>query len=234
MNIFEKFFSNSAENNKLNFKTTKSERDVFCEEIIETSAPSSGFYLLLTLSILIISVGLTKNNTILLIGGMLVAPLLSPILSIALSLTIFNLKVFKRSVRVFFISSLVSIIFAFIIGKIMNFSLEEIELLTLMDPGSVSSFIIPIAAGMAASFSWIKKNLTGSLPGVAITVTILPPLALMGLSLVTPNFEIFLKSLSIYLLNVVGIIIGGLIILLFMGFESSSTKKVIEEIKKDG
>jgi uncharacterized membrane protein len=45
----------------------------------------------------------------------------------------------------------------------------------------IYSWLIPIAAGAAASFTWAKKDLSSSLPGVAVTVTLLPPLAAMGL-----------------------------------------------------
>jgi len=212
--------------------TTKEERDEMCESVINSSAPRAGFYLLLILSTFIVTVGLLKNSILLIIGGMLVAPLLSPILSISLSLTIINLKVFLRSIRVFLVSALGSLLLSFLLGLIIDFSLLEIELIRFMRATDLTFFLIPIAAGAAASFTWAKKELNSSLPGVAITVTLLPPLTIMGLALAGENFLIFREALNVYLLNVSGVIIGSLIIFSLMGFYKSA-KKIIEEVERE-
>jgi len=93
-----------------------------------------------------------------------------------------------------------------------------------------TAFFIPIAAGAAGSFTWVKKDLNSSLPGVAITVALLPPLTVMGLALSVQNFIVFQEALHVYFLNVLGIIIGSWIIFMVMGFYKS-TKKIVEEIK---
>lgn len=219
-------------NHKNSLSANKNERDELCEAIINSSSPKMGFYLLLVLSTFIVTMGLLKNSLILTIGGMLVAPLLSPILSISLSLTIINLKVFIRSIRVFITSALASLLISYAIGLIADFSLFQIELIELMRITDLTAFLIPIAAGAAASFTWAKKELNSSLPGVAITVTLLPPLTVMGLSLAAKNLLIFQEALIIYFLNVVGIIIGSLIIFILMGFNRSS-KKIIQQVKQE-
>ncbi len=211
---------------------SKLERDELSENIIRSSALKGGFYLLIILSTFIVTVGLLKNNIILTIGGMLVAPLLSPILSISLSMTIINLKIFLRSIRIFIITTLVSVFVSYTLGLIANFSLTDINLIDLMRAGGITAFLIPVAAGIAASFTWAKKELSSSLPGVAITVTLLPPLTVMGLSLAVQNFLVFKESLNIYLINVAGIILGSLIIFLIMGFRKSE-KKIIAQVKEE-
>jgi uncharacterized membrane protein len=95
-----------------------------------------------------------------------------------------------------------------------------------------ATLLIPIAAGAAASFTWAKKDLISSLSGVAVTVTLLPPLAAMGLALSVGEELIFKDALAVYGLNVLGIIIGSLTIFLLLGFYKSA-KKVIQEVKKE-
>jgi len=226
-NLKNLIFSNNHSNS---LEASKNERDELCKTIIDSSSLKAGFYLLIVLSTFIVTIGLLKNNIILTIGGMLVAPLLSPILSISLSLTIFNLKVFFRSIRIFIVSALVSLIVSYILGLIANFSLDQISLIEIMKAVDYTAFLIPIAAGAAGSFTWVKKDLNSSLPGVAITVTLLPPLTVMGLALSVQNFIIFQEALHVYLLNVLGIVIGSWIIFMAMGFYKS-TKKIVEEIK---
>lgn len=230
MNVLNTFIRRKKNSQTYSFTATREERDELCTTIINSSSLRSGFYLLLILSTFIVSVGLIKNNLILIIGGMLVAPLLSPILSISLSLAIVNLKTFFRSILVFLISALASLLTALFIGLIAELNLTDIELLSLMANFDAATLLIPLAAGAAASFTWVKKDLSGALPGVAITVTLMPPLAVMGLALAQKAFLVFQDALLIYLLNVAGIILGSLIIFLFMGFYQSS-KTVIKQVE---
>ncbi|MBN2854476.1 TIGR00341 family protein [Patescibacteria group bacterium] len=212
------------------FSATKEERDELCQTIITTSSPQPGFYFLLAISTIIVAVGLIKSNLILLIGGMLVAPLLSPILSLSLAILILDLKVFFRSIIIFILSALASLLVATIIGLTSDFNLAELNYLLLMEDVGLFTMLIPMAAGAAASFTWAKKNLSGALPGVAVTVTLLPPLAAMGLALAGQNYEIFMTALGVYALNVLGIIVGSLFIFLIMGFYHSE-KTIVKQVE---
>jgi len=229
MNILQKIVGFKTESQTYSLSATKDERNNLCTEIISSSSPRIGFYLLLILSTLIVVSGLLKDSIVLVIGGMLVAPLLSPILSISLAITIFKGKVFLRSILVFIISALASLLTSMIIGLIADFDLATMELVEMMHIFDAATILVPIAAGAAASFTWAKKDLNSSLSGVAVTVTLLPPLAVMGLALAQQNLIIFQDSLNLYFLNVSGIIIGSLIIFLLMGFYKSG-KKVVEQV----
>lgn len=212
------------------FSATKEERDELCQTIITSSSPQPGFYFLLAISTIIVAVGLIKSNLILIIGGMLVAPLLSPILSLSLAILILDFKVFGRSIIVFILSALASLFVASIIGLISDFNLTELNYLILMEDIGLVTMLIPMAAGAAASFTWAKKNLSGALAGVAVTVTLLPPLAVMGLALAIKNYEIFMTALGVYGLNVLGIVVGSLFIFLIMGFYKAE-KTIVRQIE---
>ncbi len=228
MNLFKKNINNS--NKDYSFSTSKEERDDFCANIINSSSPQPGFYFLLAVAAFIVAVGIIRDSLVLLIGGMLVAPLLSPLLAISLSLSILNVRVFIRSILIFIISALVSLIVAIFIGAISDFDLYNLEILDKINVFGPATLLVPLAAGAAASFAWSKKNLSGALPGAAVTVTLLPPLVIMGLALAVEDMSIFTDSLYVYLLNVGGIIIGGLIIFAFMGFHRSR-KVVLKQVE---
>lgn len=214
------------------FSATKAERDQLCETIINTSSLKPGFFLLLVLSTFIVTVGLLKNSLVLIIGGMMVAPLLSPILSLSLAITILDWRVFLRSVKTFLVSLVISLAVSYALGLISNFSLHQVEMVGLMQTVDLSALLIPIAAGIAASFTWAKKELSGSLPGVAVTVTLLPPLTIMGLALAVSDNIVFQAALRIYALNVSGIIIGSLTVFMLMGFYKSA-KKLVSAVKQE-
>ncbi len=130
--MFNLFKRRSNSNQVNSFSANQSERDELCKTIINSSSLKAGFYLLLVLSSFIVTVGLLKNSIILTIGGMLVAPLLSPILSISLSITITNFKVFWRSIKIFVISAFISLLVSYCLGLIVKFSIFKIDLISSM------------------------------------------------------------------------------------------------------
>ena len=84
---------------KIRNNNTESKK-TFISNIINSSAPNIDFYLMVIFSTIITTLGLISNNTPLIIAGMIVAPLLSPILAISLGLTILNFKIIWRSIKI--------------------------------------------------------------------------------------------------------------------------------------
>lgn len=230
MNLKNFFKINKNPNHDYSFTASKEERDTLCETIITTSSAQPGFYFLLIVATLIVTVGIIKNNLILVIGGMLVAPLLSPILSLSLSILILDLKVLWRSLLVFVLSLATSLLVSILIALFNEFDLNNLEFLKNIREIDIYSVLVPVFAGAAASFAWAKKNLNGSLPGVAVTVTLLPPLAAMGLAISQNNYDVLITSIGVYSLNVLGIITGSLLVFLIMGFHKSK-KTIVKQVE---
>ncbi len=216
------------------FKVTQTVRHDFVSKVIDSSAPSVEFYFLVVISTLIVTFGLASNNIILVIGGMLVTPLLFPILAISLGVVTNEKKLLFRSIKIFLFSILLALVIAFIVGFLMKVYVYRIDLITLMRP-SFFSFIVAITAGVAASYSWAKPNLNNILPGTAITVTLIPPLTALGLVLGEQSWFLFFRVLEFFILNVFGIIVGSLLVFLLMDFykaKSKASKEIKLEAKK--
>ena len=71
--------------------------EVLDEERIANSLPSFGFFVLLITSTIIATFGLIANNTAVVIGAMIVAPLMNPILSMAYGISIASSLLIRRS-----------------------------------------------------------------------------------------------------------------------------------------
>ena len=213
------------------FKVSQADRHKFCTHIIDSSAPRMDFYFLVILSTLIVALGLLADNVILVIGGMLVTPLLSPILVVALGIVINDHKVIMRSIRIL----LTSFIFAFFVSLILGFfssvELREISLIKIMQP-SLFAFFIAVVAGLAASYTWAKPGLNETLPGIAITVTLIPPLTAIGLAIADLEWHIFSNVFKVLLLNIFGIIVASLIIFSLMEFYKAK-RKIVEEVEEE-
>ncbi|MCD4694049.1 DUF389 domain-containing protein [bacterium] len=215
------------QNNILKIK--QADRNKFCTYIVESSAPRGDFYFLVGLSSLIVALGLMANNIILVIGGMVVAPILSPILALALGVVINDAKVIIRSLKIFSVSFILVFILTIIVGLFSSGNIKEMELIKMMQP-SLFNFFVSLVAGLAASYTWAKPNLDSTLPGIAITVTLIPPMTAVGLAVSHMEWAMSGDALKTFLLNILGITASSLIIFSLMDFYKAKSK-LVEEIK---
>ena len=213
------------------FKISQADRHKFCEHIIDTSTPNGEFSFLVILSTLIVALGLIKDYIILVIGGMLVTPLLSPILAISLGIIIQDWRVIIRSIKIFLTAFILAFVVAYSVGTLADFDIEKIQLIKIMQP-TLYSFLVALVAGIAASYAWAKPNLMSTLPGVAITVTLIPPLTAIGLSLASGNLLVFKTVLGTLILNVLGIILASIIVFSLMHFHKAK-RKLVAEVKEE-
>ncbi len=213
------------------FKISQACRNKFCSNIIDSSAPTADFYFLVILSTLIVALGLLADSVILVIGGMLVTPLLSPILAISLGIVINDHKVIVRSVRIFLSSLLFAFIITFIVGLISATPVSQLLLIKIMQP-SLFTLLIAFIAGIAASYTWVKPELNETLPGIAVTVTLIPPVTAIGLTVANGEWSMFRNVLNVLLINIFGIIVASLIVFTLMDFYKAK-EKVIAEVNKE-
>lgn len=213
------------------FKISQTDRNNFSARIIDSSAPRTDFYFLVVLSTMIVSLGLLADNIVLVIGGMLVTPLLSPILALSLGVVINNIKVMMRSVKIFLSAFAMAFVTAFIIGLFSYTKISDIILVQAIKP-SLFVFFVAVVAGLAAAYTWVKPELNETLPGISITVTLIPPLTAVGLAVADGNWIIFGDVLKTLLLNIFGIIVASVLVFALMDFYRAK-EKVIEEIKEE-
>ena len=200
------------------------------DELFEQSQPSSVYYTLLVLSIFIVTTGLLLQNAPIVIGGMLVTPILTPILVISLGITAAELKAVKGPLMLILKSTLLTILASAALTLI--FGTSEIEQIFVNDlRTAILYFIVASASGIAATFAWVRKEVSDILPGVSIAVSLVPPLSLLGINIGIFSFETARYYLIIYLLNLVGIIVGSLVVFSLLKFHKSKgeIQKKVEE-----
>ncbi|PIR88345.1 MAG: hypothetical protein COU09_02830 [Candidatus Harrisonbacteria bacterium CG10_big_fil_rev_8_21_14_0_10_44_23] len=211
-------------------KITAQDRYRTVEELIARSQPSFNYYLLLVISSLIVASGLLLNNSAIVIGGMIVTPLLTPVLSIALGVIVGRGFLLKR--QGFFL--LKSFLIVVATGMLLTFLFSEPT-----DPfifentvrAAILYFIVAIASGAGATFAFINKDISDILPGIAVAVSVVPPLSLIGLGLASGSFELAQFYFVVFALNTIGIILGGMVVLSSQKFYRAE-KKVDEQIKE--
>lgn len=216
------------------FKLTAEDRRVSLDKMIEGAAPGPEFYLLLVLSTVIVALGVILDNAAVVIGGMLVAPIMSPILSIAMSIVMADFKLLMQSTKVMGISIAVIALITIIIG-LFSLNLEANSEILSRATSSLAYFLVAIAAGIAAAFAFARPKLSEAIPGIAVTVALLPPLVVSFLGLPLRDFTIFVQSLGLFALNFLGIVLASLVIFSLMGFyrqREQAVKKLEKELEE--
>ena len=142
----------------------------------------AGFFILLISSAVIDTLGLISNSTAVVIGAMIVAPLMDPILSLAFGLAVSDGTLIRRSAVTISFGVMAVIGTASLISWGLGISHVQSEITGRTSPNLID-LGIAIAAAVAGSFSMTCKQLSNSIAGVAIAVALVPPLCVSGIGL---------------------------------------------------
>jgi len=227
---------------------TEKDKSDSVRKLIQESSPRDDFFLMVILSILMATFGLILDNSAVVIGSMLIAPILFPILSVSLGVTISNFKLIYRSLYTLLKYVAFGIFASTVVDMFFNSSLEISNsqgLMAGMKP-SLAYAAIAVIAGMAASFALVKPRLSEMLPGVAISVALIPPLAATGIGIAHFNWDIISNSFMLFLVNFVGIVFASIMVFSLMNLyikrrvaqlaitkEDKAIKKEAREAKKN-
>ncbi len=193
------------------------------KQIALHSAPGFDFYLLTILSATIATLGLLTDSAAVIIGAMLVAPLMTPILGISLASIRGNSGLFQIAAKSVFTGALVSILLAAIISWFSHnlpFSIiSELppEVLARTRP-SPFDLMIAVAGGMAAAYAFCRTNLSSALPGVAIATALMPPLCTVGIGLSRWSMGVAGGALLLFMTNLASIGFAGILVFFILGY----------------
>jgi uncharacterized hydrophobic protein (TIGR00271 family) len=207
---------------------TKSDQYRAVNDLIVESNPGSNYFTLLILSSVIISAGLLLANSAILIGGMLVTPLLTPILLISLGITLGRPFLLKRISKVILKSVFVIFVVAFLFGLIFSVPEDKEFFSSVIFNNTISSaflyFVVAFSSGIAATFAWVRKKVTNMLPGISIAVSLVPPIALVGIWLAQLDVNHARFFLMVFLFNLIGIIMGSIIVFSMLKFYKTDSE----------
>ncbi len=193
------------------------------EQLAQASSPGFDFFLLIILSCSIATFGLLLNSTAVIIGAMLVAPLMSPILGLALASVAGEQRVFRHAFLALIEGSVLAVLFSAALawlGHALPFGmLEELpgEVLARTRP-TPFDLGIALAGGAAAAYALAQPHLSAALPGVAIATALMPPLCTVGIGLAVSSPATALGALLLFLTNFAAIWFAGIVVFAALGF----------------
>lgn len=158
------------------------------------------------------SLGIALNDNFIIIASMLIAPFLEPMISFVVLFKAQNLKGIINSVRAFFVIFVIGAITSSIVFYLLSLK-YDFENVSYFPKTNFEYFIIAIILGAVGMLLWIWPKMSNTSAGLAIAISLMPPLANVGRSIILLNSTKFFSSVGSFFINVIGIIIGAMLVL---------------------
>ncbi|QOV33945.1 TIGR00341 family protein [Streptomyces ferrugineus] len=183
----------------------------------DTRSKRSAFWTMLTLSSVIAAGGVLTDSTATVIGAMIIAPLSTPIMGIALG------SVQRRrngAVMIVLAACLVVIAFGAVFSLVLPGDydlLSNSQIASRTSPGLLD-LIAALATGFAGAVALARRDVAAVLPGVAIAISLVPPLVVVGVCLGSLEGWLALGALVLFVSNLFALVFGGMVVFAALGY----------------
>jgi uncharacterized hydrophobic protein (TIGR00271 family) len=181
--------------------------DLF-EKLQSGSRWNSDFIVMLTLAAGIATLGLLQSSPAVVIGSMLLAPLMTPMIGMGLALNQGNSKLAYACFHAIGRGFLAALGVSLFVGLITPGSDLTPEVFARTEP-NILDLLIALFSGAAAAYAMARPSLVGTIAGVAIATALVPPLCAIGLSLAYLKFAASIGAFFLLLANVLAIILAA-------------------------
>lgn len=194
-------------------------RDAVLFEGPESGRRQSRFWLLLVLASLIAAAGVVADSTATVIGAMIVAPMLLPIQGTVLSTVLGDRRNLVRSIFFVVAGSVVAITVGYLVGLfVVNdvVAASNSQVASRVNPHLID-LVAALGTGIVGSIALVRRDISDTLPGVAIAISLVPPLTVVGLTLEAGHYSESLGALLLFTANVAAILATGIVVMTFYG-----------------
>jgi uncharacterized hydrophobic protein (TIGR00271 family) len=175
------------------------------------------FYTMLSLSVIVAAMGLSADSAAVVIGAMLLAPLMQPVLASAACISMALFKKSLRSIGVVLIASVGAIWISYVLSAMFVTGELPNEVTSRTQP-DMRDLIVALGAGTAGAYATVRKDVSSSLPGVAVAVALVPPLGAVGITLEAGFSTLARGALLLYVTNLAAIILAASVVFVVTGF----------------
>lgn len=206
-------------------------RNEIISEIRISASPGFDYFFLVVLSAAIATLGLINNSPAVIIGAMVVAPLMSPILGLGLGSITADGKLTRNSLTALIRGAIIAILLSALL-TITNVYLPFVpslldipnEILGRTQP-TANDLIIALAGGLAAAYALSQPQLSAALPGVAIATALMPPLCTIGIGIALSRWDIAGGASLLFLTNAITIAFAASLVFFLEGFSPRGQRK---------
>lgn len=207
--------------------------------LMENSTPSFDYFYMVALSVAMATLGLLAGNASVIIGSMLIAPVLYPLLSFSLGLVMSDYSIMTRSLYTLLKSVALGIGMAMVMTFVFALGDAPTEQIIALTKPSLLYLSVAIVAGLGVSYALARPSLNETLPGLAIAVALIPPLATVGIGMAKLDLGIAMGAFVMLLINVFGIAAASMVTFSLMNLyqkraiAQSTIEKVEDKIEEE-
>lgn len=186
----------------------------------------SRFWILLVLAAIIAAAGVVADSTATVIGAMIVAPLMIPIQGTMLAVVLGDRPNLARSLGLVVTGAAAAMGIGFMVGLLI---INDVTAATNSQvAGRVSPALIDLlaalATGIVGSIALARRDISDTLPGVAIAISLVPPLSVVGLTLESGEPSQALGALLLFVTNVAAILATGTVVMALYGAHRAASR----------
>lgn len=186
--------------------------DSVLPDIGNTAEKATAFWALLVCSSIVAAIGVLVDSTATVIGAMVIAPLGTPIYGISAAL-VSGARVGPVAWRL-----LTGMLLVIAIGILMDLVMLDFypisanpQVVSRTNP-SLPDLGVALATGVAGALALVRRDISPALPGVAIAISLVPPLAVVGICVANEAWSSAFGALVLFGTNVMAIVLASLLV----------------------
>jgi uncharacterized hydrophobic protein (TIGR00271 family) len=191
--------------------------------VVVSGTLSASFAFLVVTSCAIATLGLLLNSVAVIIGAMLIAPLMGPIVLLGFAIAMTDVTHGISATKALVAGVAMALLTSFIIVKLAPFIPPTPEILARTQPNAFD-LLVAVIAGLVGGYAMVRSE-AGTVAGVAISTALMPPLASAGYGLAIHNGPIFQGAIFLFLTNMVAVALSAGGIALWYNFGNLRTPR---------
>jgi uncharacterized hydrophobic protein (TIGR00271 family) len=193
----------------------------------DTRAKQSAFWVMLFLSGVIATAGVVSDSTATVIGAMIVAPLATPILGVALGIVTGRGGLITRSLLYILAGICLVVSVGFLVAQLLpnpTDVLSNSQVLGRTSP-TLMDLLAALATGFVGAIAITRRDVGDVLPGVAIAISLVPPLAVTGVCLGSHDPALAAGAFVLFASNVIAMIVTASVVFVVAKYNAVSNER---------
>ncbi|TWI75648.1 putative hydrophobic protein (TIGR00341 family) [Desulfobotulus alkaliphilus] len=190
-------------------------REELYSDIASGTEISRLFILTVILSAIVAAIGLRRGDTAIVIGAMVIAPLLTPNIGLALSFVLGSRNLAKTALSANALGLGLTLILAASIGFFLGVD-KDIPAIAARTEVGLGDILLSLASGCAGTLAF-TAGAPAALTGVMVAVALMPPLVVCGMFLGTGAWELAGAAFLLCFVNISGVNLSAILTLIAQG-----------------
>ncbi|ADH86995.1 DUF389 domain-containing protein [Desulfurivibrio alkaliphilus] len=183
----------------------------------QNALATPAYLTLMVLSTLLATIGLFANSPPVIIGAMILAPLMAPIISLAMGVARQDTALLAGSARTLALGVVLGLGCAALLAALLPLKVVTTEIGARLTP-TLLDLGVAIISGIAGAYAHARAEVARSLAGVAIAVALVPPLAVAGIGIGWGDWSVLWGASLLFLTNLAGIVLAAGLTFLTLGY----------------